>query len=335
MIAIRSTRVTAHDGTDLAAYECGDGSGPAIILANGLGGNVDAWRYFIDDFGTHHRIVSWDYRGLYASGAPTGRDYSVSTQARDMARVLDHFGIEQAIFVGWSMGVQVAIELNRQEPRRTLAQILINGTYGRPFATAFAPLIGKSPLYPFIPAIMRAVESVAHLAEPFQPMAQKVANTKVALHFLRALGLVSPSLDEKMFLALAHQVAGLDMPRYMATLNSLGDHCAEAALPDIVAPTLVITGDHDLFTPVSQSREMAARIPGAELLVIPSGTHYTPLEFPELIHLRVRKFMRTRLNYDRDQPQPPVAAPQAVVEQPAAAPKKKRVRRGPSNLSDL
>ena len=59
------------------------------------------------------------------------------------------------------------------------------------------------------------------------------------------------------------------------------------------------------------------------------------LELLVLIHLRVRKFMRTRLNYDRDQPQPPVAAPEAVVEQPAAAPKKKRVRRGPSNLSDL
>lgn len=329
MIAIHSSRLIAPDGTDLAVYDCGGGDGPAIVLANGLGGNVDAWRYFIDEFGTHHRIVSWDYRGLYASGAPVGRDYSVSTQAHDMAAVLDHFGIRQAIFVGWSMGVQVAIELHRQQPHRCLGSILINGTYGRPFSTAFAPLIGKSPLYPFIPAIMRAIESVAHLAEPFQPAAQRIANTKIALHFLRTLGLVSPSLDEKMFLALAHQVAGLDMPRYMATLNSLGDHCAEAALPRIDTPTLVITGDRDLFTPVSQSREMAARIPGAELLVIPSGTHYTPLEFPELIHLRVRKFLRTRLGYDRDAP-PPAPAALPPAEPAAEAPKKKRTRRGPS-----
>jgi pimeloyl-ACP methyl ester carboxylesterase len=306
---IQESRIIARDGTELAVFECGavhlpvDQQGPPIVLANGLGGNIEAWRYFIDYFGTQHRIISWDYRGLYKSGATAGgTDYSVSTQADDMRAVMDHFGVQQAVCVGWSMGVQVSFEFYRHHPERVQGLILVNGTFGRPFSTAFAPLLGKSPLVPMLPAILRAVEPLAHLSEPLQPYAQKVVKTRIALKLLKTLGLVSDSLAEDMFLKLASEVAGLHMPRYMATLNSLGDHCAQAMLPHVAVPTLIIAGDRDLFTPVGQSREMAAKIPGAELLVIPSGTHYTPLEFPELIHLRATKFLRERLNWDRDRP---------------------------------
>lgn len=305
---IHESRITARDGTELAVFDCGardlpaDRQGPAIVLANGLGGNIDAWRYFIDYFGTQHRIISWDYRGLYKSGptAGGGTDYTVSTQADDMRAVMDHFGVQEALCVGWSMGVQVCFEFYRHHPERVLGLLLINGTFGRPFSTAFAPILRSSPIVPMLPAILRAIEPLAHLSEPFQPYAQKVVKTKIALRLLKGLGLVSDSLAEDMFLQLASEVAGLHMPRYMATLNSLGDHCAQAMLPHVAVPTLIITGDRDLFTPVGQSREMAAKIPGAELLVIPSGTHYTPLEFPELIHLRATKFLRERLGWDRD-----------------------------------
>jgi len=179
-----------------------------------------------------------------------------------------------------------------------LGLVMINGTFGRPLATAFAPLLKTSPIKPLIPAILRGLEAVAFLAEPAQPYAQRVVQIKASLAVLKALGMVSQTLDDKMFVELATQVAGLNMPRYMAILNSLGDHCAEAILPQLDRPTLIISGDRDLFTPVQQSREMVRRIPEAELLVIPSGTHYTPLEFPELIHLRVQKFLRERLGFD-------------------------------------
>lgn len=300
MLEIRHVPVRAFDGTELMAYDCGSGPGPALVLCNGLGGNIDAWRYFTDFFGKRHRIVSWDYRGLYRSGPAKGQDYSVSTHADDGIAVLDAMGIGPCVLVGWSMGVQVSFEIVRRHAKRIDGLVLVNGTYGRPLATAFAPLLKTSPLKPLIPAILRAVEAVSFLAEPAQPYAQKVVQTKAALTVLKGLGLVSATLDERAFVELASQVAGLHMPRYMAILNSLGDHCAEAVLPSIEKPVLIITGDRDLFTPVAQSREMARRIAASELMVIPSGTHYTPLEFPELIHLRVQKFFRERLGFDPD-----------------------------------
>jgi pimeloyl-ACP methyl ester carboxylesterase len=298
MPTFSTVRVRAQDGTDLAAFDSGPVAGsadrPVIALVNGLGGNIEAWRYFTDFFAPRFRVVSWDYRGLYASGPAAANDYAVSTHADDLQAVLDHFGVQNAVLVGWSMGVQVSIEQVRRRPQSVAGLVLINGTYGKPLSTAFGKVLGKSPIRPMIPAILKAVESVAHLAKPAQPMAQKVVQTRAALMTLRGLGLVSATLDEAMFTKLATEVALLDMPRYMAILNALGDHCAEAVLPSIAVPTLVISGDRDLFTPVEQSREIARRVTDAELLVIPGGTHYTPLEFPELIHLRVQKFLHER-----------------------------------------
>ena len=319
MQEIRHIPVRAHDGTQLMAYDCGGGPGPTLVLCNGLGGNIDAWRYFTAFFGPRHRIVSWDYRGLYRSGPALGADYSVSTHADDGLAVVQAFGLKKVVLVGWSMGVQVSFEIIRRHADQVLGLVLVNGTYGRPLATAFAPLLKTSPIKPWIPAILRAAEAVSHLAQPAQPYAQKLVQTKLALTFLKGLGLVSATLDESAFMELASQVAGLNMPRYMAILNSLGDHCAEAVLPSIERPVLIVTGDRDLFTPVEQSREMARRIVGAEMLVIPSGTHYTPLEFPELIHLRVQKFLRERLGFDSDAPL--VQQPAPPAETPAKAPK--------------
>ncbi|MFZ4577699.1 MAG: alpha/beta fold hydrolase [Myxococcota bacterium] len=300
MIPIHESRISARDGTQLAVYECGAGPGPVLMLANGLGGNIDAWRYFIEDFGTHHRILSWDYRGLYHSGpCASGSDYTVQAQVDDLRAVLDHFGVDQAVLIGWSMGVQVVFEFYRHQADRVLGLVLVNGTYGKPFATAFAPVLGKSPVVPFIPAIMRALQSIAPLAEPLQPVARRLARTRAALRTLRLVGLVGDTLDEEMFVTLAEQVAMLHMPRYMATLNALGEHCTAALLPFVDRPTLIVSGDRDLFTPISQSREMAARIPNAELLEIAGGSHYTPLEFPGLIHGRVQRFLKERLGFER------------------------------------
>jgi len=56
-------------------------------------------------------------------------------------------------------------------------------------------------------------------------------------------------------------------------------------------PTLIVAGTDDTFTPYWLSEEMHARIRGSELLTVPGGTHVAPIEHPELITLRLEKFL--------------------------------------------
>jgi len=54
---------------------------------------------------------------------------------------------------------------------------------------------------------------------------------------------------------------------------------------------LVVAGTHDTFTPYWLSEEMHDRIPGAEMLTVPGGTHVSPIEQPELLTLRLEKWL--------------------------------------------
>ena len=81
---LRHGRLRTPDGADLAVYEAGSGPGPTLILVGGLCGDVDAFRLLIDDFAPWHRVVAWDYRGLFASTDGIRRDQRVERHAQDL-----------------------------------------------------------------------------------------------------------------------------------------------------------------------------------------------------------------------------------------------------------
>ena len=113
---VREERVAGPDGTDLAVQELGEGR--LVVLANGLGGSLRAWAPFLAGFGPGHRVVAYDYRGLYRSGRPAESDaVTISDHAADLLAVLRWAGSEPAVVVAWSMGVQVAVR--RRWPNRT------------------------------------------------------------------------------------------------------------------------------------------------------------------------------------------------------------------------
>jgi pimeloyl-ACP methyl ester carboxylesterase len=70
-------------------------------------------------------------------------------------------------------------------------------------------------------------------------------------------------------------------------------------LPDLDVPVLLIAGERDPFTSTSDVQRAAAHFDRAHLLVVPSSTHFTLLEFAELLHLRIEKFLRDQIGFDR------------------------------------
>ncbi|MBL4818935.1 MAG: alpha/beta hydrolase, partial [Deltaproteobacteria bacterium] len=59
----------------------------------------------------------------------------------------------------------------------------------------------------------------------------------------------------------------------------------------IQVPTLIISGGQDAFSPRWVALDMHHAVENSEMLFIPSGTHCTPIEHPELIQLRIEKFL--------------------------------------------
>jgi len=285
-LRVEEHHIRSFDGTEIAHHTIGDG--PAILLANGLGGSWRAWTHQIQYFQDRYRFVSWDYRGLYASGEPPDRDaLEVADHADDAIAVMDARGLDQVAIFGWSMGVQVALEIFRRAPERVKLMVMINGVPGSPWESAFnTPQLGA-----LIPHVLGLVRKVPNFA---QTVTESVVGWPETVTWAKRVGLAGQTLDEEIFAQLAGSFAGLDMDLYMHTLQLLGEHDARDVLDEVDVPTLVIAGDRDLFTPRSAAEDMVRRVRGAELLVVPGGTHYVAVEYPELVNLRVEKFFRER-----------------------------------------
>lgn len=282
------TRMRSFDGTDLAVETIGD-HGPVIVLANGLGGSMRAWGPLLAHFAPRFRLVSWDYRGLYRSGPPASPGaVTVEDHCGDLGSVLSRFGGPEVVVVGWSMGVQVAVEYALAAPDAVAGLVLVCGAPGDPFADVLHTRFGRG----LAEGLGRAMEGAPG---PFGALIRAAVDGLPAPDLLRSAGIVAPSCDLEVFRALAGEFSRLDWRVYGRTLRAMGRHDAWARLGGITAPALAIGGTRDLFTPDRVARRMAEAIPGGEVMIISGATHYAPVEFPAEINARVDRFLAERV----------------------------------------
>ncbi|MFO0589561.1 MAG: alpha/beta hydrolase [Polyangiaceae bacterium] len=282
--------MTSFDGTRIAYHTTAEpfAGAPVILLANGLGGPPTSWRAQIDYLSDRYRLITWDYRGMYASGKPPRNEassYLVPNHVRDLETIAKAEGVTRAALIGWSMGVQVSLEAYRQLPGLICNLVLINGTSGRALDTV-SPLPGAKVVLPKIIDVARKAHGLA------KQLAQRTTSQPETALWFKRMGLISETFDDGVFAELVHEYGGLDMEAFFFNLKAIGTHDAGPVLSTIDVPVLVITGDHDSFTPRALAQQMARTIRDAEMLVVRGGTHYTCVEFPELVNLRIERFFR-------------------------------------------
>ena len=85
--------------------------------------------------------------------------------------------------------------------------------------------------------------------------------------------------------------AGMDMTKaqWLGALRVIADADFRAGLPSIQAPTLVLCGSRDVAN-IPAARELAARIPGAELRIVPRAGHPWNVQFPALFSQTIAEF---------------------------------------------
>ncbi|MBL4634975.1 MAG: alpha/beta hydrolase [Kofleriaceae bacterium] len=281
---LQQKRLQSYDGTELCYYI--GGSGPAVVLANGLGGPVPAYKYIIEQLISEYTVLTWDYRGMFGSGQPVvSGDLSVYHQVGDMRALMESEGIGQAVIVGWSMGVQVCCEYTYQNPAQVAGMVLLCGVAGVPFKTLpGGALVGRA-----IPSLLNVGKMSA---KPLGALSQRLTQWKGFVPMMQKLGAIAPSLDSELFGDIAQEFAGMDMGVYCETLKQLGEHDGYDNLSSVRVPTLLVAGDKDLMTPKTAAQRMQSEIPGAKLAVVSGGTHYTPVEFPDRVGKEIDDFLR-------------------------------------------
>ena len=285
---IRQDYLNTPDGVRLYFQVDGEGE-PAVGLCDGIGCDGFAWKYLAPQLAGSHRVVRWHYRGHGLSGVPDDRArIGFQYTADDLRRVLDAAKVGKAIVFGHSMGVQVALEFHRRHPERVAGLVLICGSFGFPLDTFHDDTFLRR-VFPYFRFLVELMPDVASRVMRF--LLKTEFAIQVALRFEANAELLRRDDLSPYF----EHLAKMDPVVFAQTLESLAEHTAWDHLPGMDVRTLVIGGERDRFTPLWLSRRMADAIPGAELMIVPDGTHTATLEQPELIRQRIERFIRTRV----------------------------------------
>ena len=282
----RERYIKSFDGTELFTSSCG--TGPVLVLCDGMGCAGFIWRHLRAALQPNFRVIHWNYRGHGLSGRPVDPDaLGMAAFQADLRAVLDSYGLASATLLGHSMGVQVILDFALEHPERVTGLVPICGSYGRPLDT----LHGNGAAAMVFPLLRNAMLRWPALGQGvWRGLMQSPMAYKFAELFEINPRLVSPA----DFIPYFEHLAGMDVTVFMRILDRMRHHTVEDRLIDICAPTLVVAGECDTFTPAWLSHRMQMLIPDAELLLIPGGTHVAPIEIPELLALRVERFLRER-----------------------------------------
>jgi pimeloyl-ACP methyl ester carboxylesterase len=221
---------------------------------------------------------------------------SVRDHAEDALRILDAEGVDRAVWVGWSMGVQVSLEAAAIDPKRFAGLVLMNGTYGHVFSSGFQPWF-RLPLLPrYMHEITEWVRNKPLLSRVLAKTSKHGTFVTLGLFWLvvgrRALAL-RPAFQQYTDDVYRSE----NFPNFLRLFQELDAHSAYHHLPRIQVPALVMSGRFDILTPAYQSREITRRLPGAEHVHINNGSHFLLLERPEQVLPRIEDFVERRARW--------------------------------------
>lgn len=114
---------TVSDGTPI--YYCDQGSGPILVLLQGLMLTVDGfWTKNLEALSQSCRVIAIDHRSHGQSGKPSG-PHTIAQCAGDLKDVLDALGVEDVTLAGVAFGAMVALEYRRQYGNHRLGKLAI------------------------------------------------------------------------------------------------------------------------------------------------------------------------------------------------------------------
>ncbi len=242
-----------------------------LVIANGYAGTFVTWRSIIPRLDPRLSILMWDYRGMYRSGLPDDRSHlGIEDDSRDLEAIMEAEGIERAVLLGWSVGVQVVLEHWRRRPDHVQALILHNGLPQRVLTEAGDGRYARYLLRPTATLLAH----LGALVHPARPLLKKRTTAKI----LAKAGVVIRNLEQ--FRPAMEAVADLDLPVYFRMVLMADRHQTEPVWDKISVPTLVTYGKRDFFSPRRAAARVAQAIPQTELVELPGG-HYSLIEFPE------------------------------------------------------
>lgn len=228
------------------------GEGDTVLLLHGWASSLQPYRPLMEQLSAKYRVIAVDFPGMGGSEEPK-EPWDVDGFADFTLAFLEQFDIKKLSLVGHSYGGRVILKL----ANRAL-----------PFAIDKIVLIDSAGIKPPASKKKSTRQRIFKLGKWFLSLKPVAALFPTALERLRVkfgsadYAAASPMMRQCLVKAVNEDLSHL--------------------LPGIKAPTLLVWGDRDTATPLSDAKQMEKAIPGAGLAVIPGAGHFSFVENPYL-----------------------------------------------------
>lgn len=228
------------------------GQGQTVLLLHGWASSLEPYRRLMNQLSAKYRVIALDFPGMGGSQEPN-EPWDVDGFADFVLAFLEQFRLDRLSLVGHSYGGRVIIKLaNRQLPFAIDKIVLIDSAGIKP------PASKKKSLRQRIYKLGKWFLSLKPVAKCFPGALEKLRVRFGSADYAAA----SPMMRQCLVRAVNEDLSHL--------------------LPGIHAPTLLVWGDLDTATPISDARQMEKAIPNAGLAVIPGTGHFSFVENPQL-----------------------------------------------------
>ena len=249
------TEVITAAGTRFAYRQVGPRGGVPLVMLNHWGAVLDNFDpAIVDGLAAQHHIIALDYRGIGLSGGSA--PLTIDEMARDTIAVIRTLGHKTIDLMGFSLGGMVAQDVTLKEPA-LVRKLILTGT--GPAGGEGIAKVGAVSWPLIIKGLLTFRDPKTYLFFTTTANGSKAAKAFIARTKERKTGRdKSPTPRAFLRQLTAIQAWGRQLPQDLTRIR---------------IPVLVANGDNDLMVPTPNSRDMARRIPGADLVIYPDAGH--------------------------------------------------------------
>ena len=271
--ALRFRNVHTREG-NISIAEAG--SGPAVLLIHGLGASKVSFLPTLGALAPHYRAIAIDLPGFGDSDKPIRAAYDPPYFARVMVALLDALELDQADFVGNSMGGRVALEMGLHHPDRVRRLALLAPSMAwlrdRPWAPPLRLVVPQLGLIQ--PAPRALIEGIVQRVVPGADDEWTAAGID---EFLRA------------YLTPRGRSAFYTAARNIYLEEPYGPNGFWTLLPTLEPESLFVWGERDTLVPIRFAKHVRRALPDSRHLELSCG-HVPQLEDPKVTHEAILAF---------------------------------------------
>jgi pimeloyl-ACP methyl ester carboxylesterase len=250
----------------------GSADHPPLLCLPGLTRNARDFEALAERYSPRFRALVLDYRGRGESDYdPQPVRYSPLTYAGDVQQLLDQLGVQQAIFVGTSLGGLVTMAVATLAPQRVAAAILndVGPELDPAGIERIGSYVGRGERFADWEEAARAIAAKHQSVFPKYGPADWLAAARRTCR--EAGGAVAFDYDPAIAEAFAHTAAAapVDLWPFFAALAQ--------------KPLLIVRGALSELLSAETARKMRAAAPNARFVEVPDVGHAPMLDEPEAV----------------------------------------------------